>query len=203
MRKNTFFAGAALGVTAIFLAAPAANAADTGSLGFIPGEVKAGEFVTVIGGCDAPGFKSAKLSSTVLEPTEIYLKRNSEDGKMSIYDFADVKKDAKPGVYPVTFKCGTTLVKSNLTIVGDDRKPPVKPATPTTKAAKPAEPRPVAQVAVKPKGAADTGAGDVVNTAAAQPGSGPGAGAFALGGGALLVTAGAGAFAFRRLRKES
>jgi hypothetical protein len=94
-------------------------------------------------------------------------------------------------VYTVSFLCGRNPVSAKFTVLTEDKKPQPKPDT------KPTTPRPSAQVTVKPKGAAETGGGDVADA------SGPGTGTFVLGGTALVATVGAGAFAFRRLRKEN
>ncbi|MCE7008961.1 hypothetical protein LWC34_40040 [Kibdelosporangium philippinense] len=59
----------------------------------------------------------------------------------SVYEVAaTVKKDAKPGTYSITYKCYDSVLKASLKVVAPEGKPKQ-------------------QVAVKPKGAAETGGG--------------------------------------------
>ncbi|ONI85889.1 hypothetical protein ALI144C_12325 [Actinosynnema sp. ALI-1.44] len=202
MRKNTFFGSIALGIAGLALAAPMANAATAkGSLAFDADPLMPGDRVTLIARCDAPGFTGAKVDSTALAPSE--LTPGDQFGK-GFYALAQIKKDIKFGTYPVSFTCGSTRVTANLTISDKGRKPATELEKTTTKPA-PAKPAPVkkhepAQVAVKPKGAADTGEGDVapVNTAAPVQESGSNTGLYVLGGAGLLAAGGAGAFVLRR-----
>ncbi|MCE7005852.1 hypothetical protein LWC34_23920 [Kibdelosporangium philippinense] len=190
MHKKTFFGTVALGIAGLALAAPMANATTAkGSLGFDHNPAKAGDKISVIGTCDDPKFTTAKVDSTVLEPFEVSLKDDGKGGK-ALTGATTVKKDAKPGTYPVTYQCGTVRVASKLTIVTDEK---TKPTATATKPA-PVKPR-EAQVAVKPKGSANTGDG---SEAAAQQDSGSDAGMYVLGGAGLLAAGGAGAYFLRR-----
>ncbi|MFC0109982.1 hypothetical protein [Kibdelosporangium aridum] len=203
MRKKTFFGSVALGIAGLVLAAPLANASGTkGSLGFDKNPVKPGDFVGMIGDCNAPGFTTEKVQSPVLEPFEVYLKDDGVGG-MTLNGYGEVKKNAKPGTYPVSYQCGTVRVTANLTVIAGDKaptateKPKPKPATPKTGTPKPA-PVKEAQVEVKPKGAADTGEGGDVVVNAAPDAQESNVGAYALGGAGLLAAGGAGAFFLRR-----
>lgn len=147
MRKNIVFGVTALGIAGVFLAGPVADAAGIkGSLGVVGDTVRAGDIVQFIGACNAPGFTTAKVQSTVLAPAEVYLKDDGVGG-MGIAGFSKVKKGVKPGTYSVGYKCGSVLVTTKLTVLADGKK--------------------TSQVAVKPKGAPATGDGSV-----GLPGSG-------------------------------
>jgi hypothetical protein len=204
MRTTKFLSIAALGVAGVFLAAPGANATEAhGTIGFDVNPARPGQAVTILGGCDAPGFTTAKVDSQgALEPVEVYLKDDGS-GKKELWGTTAVATDAKPGTYSVSYRCGDVTVRAKFTVAGADKKP----ATTT----KPAPAKPAPQVAVAPKGAANTGGDGVAVVAdvsadqanAAPKSDGPGAGVYAIGGAGLLAAGGAGAFAFRRLRKQS
>jgi hypothetical protein len=203
MRTNMFFGAAALGVAGVLLAAPAANATETrGSIGFDNNPARPGETVTIIGGCNAPGFTTAKVDSQgALDPVEVYLKHVGTP-EVTLWGVTKVAKKAKPGDYTVSYMCGKVKVRTKFTVQGEIKPATPKPVADTPKPAT-SKPRPVGQVSVKPKGAADTGAGDIQNVASVQDTSGPATGALVLGGAAVVAIAGAGAFAFRRVRKEN
>nr|WP_052479109.1 hypothetical protein [Kibdelosporangium sp. MJ126-NF4]CEL22180.1 hypothetical protein [Kibdelosporangium sp. MJ126-NF4]CTQ92961.1 hypothetical protein [Kibdelosporangium sp. MJ126-NF4] len=199
MRIKTFLGSVALGIAGLALAAPMANASTAkGSLAFDADPVMPGDRVTLIAKCDAPGFSTAKVDSQVFGATEI---NPGELFGKGFYGIGKVKKDVKFGTYPVSFNCGSTRVTANLTISDKGRKP-VGDLEPSTTKPAPVKPAPTkakdaGQVKEKPKGAADTGEGDV-NTAAPVQEQGSNTGLFVLGGAGLLAAGGAGAFMLRR-----
>jgi hypothetical protein len=93
-----------------------------------------------------------------------------------------INSDAKPGMHDIAFTCGEGESNGSFTVVAGTA--PVVP---------------VAQVPVKPKGAADTGSLETASINAASD-QGPGIGVFALGGVALLGAAG-GLVAYRRRQR--
>jgi hypothetical protein len=107
----------------------------------------------VFGICNEPGFTSRKLESAVLDPTEVTANLDGEAPSLS--GNAQVKKDAKPGRYTVSFRCEGVAVSHTIVIVSDKKQPASKPT-------------PSGQVKVKPTGAANTGAGDNTVVPAAE-----------------------------------
>ncbi|MEV4319345.1 hypothetical protein [Actinocrispum sp. NPDC049592] len=202
MRKNTFPGAAALGIAGIFLAGGVANAGSTGVLSVTDANantsIRAGDTIHLQGECYDVKIGKLRIESDVFAPVD-FTAPEPQDGHRIFMVNVKSGKDAKPGTHKATLKCGTATVQRQFSIVSAGEgtvQPPAKATVtkPTTPAVKPA------QVAEKPKGAAETGGGDVVAQAA---GSGaPGAGVYALGGAALLATGGAGVVAFRRLRKQ-
>ncbi|ALG13667.1 hypothetical protein [Kibdelosporangium phytohabitans] len=182
MRKNTFFGSVALGIAGLALAAPLANATGDGVIRVEPGAADRGQQVTVSANCNWPGGASAKLDSKVLEPATL---NHKGDGILT--GVAKVKADAQPGSWPVSFKCGDVTVRGSF-VVKAVQASKHKPA--------PAAAKDSGQVAVKPKGAADTGEGDVAAAPAQESGSNTGL--YVLGGAGVLAAGGAGVFMLRR-----
>jgi hypothetical protein len=201
MRIRNVIGGTVLGIATLFMTAPGAFATESASIGFIPnGPVKPGQTVDIIGACTAPGFKSAKLHSTVLDSPDLFGKEDG-NGSKAIHAVATVRKDAKNGKHEVWYMCGKIKVTSHITVTGG--------VAPKPKTA----PKPSGQVVATPKGSADTGGGAIeaetvatpeVETVAApvQP-EGVNYGVLGLGGAGLLATAGVGVLAYRKLRRES
>ncbi|MFC0109983.1 hypothetical protein [Kibdelosporangium aridum] len=191
MRKNTIFGATALGITALFLTGGIANAGQNPKISLSKSKVVAGEEIKVSGSCHMDIWLKTPLHSDALEAGGV-VSRASQDVP-DVSGVAKVKKNVKPGTYTVSFKCGDLAAAAKLTVVSAETKTP----KPTTSTPKPA-PAKEAQVAVKPKGAADTGEGGVVEAAPVQNESGLGAGVYVLGGAGLLAAGGAGAFFLRR-----
>ncbi|RSM74584.1 hypothetical protein DMH04_39705 [Kibdelosporangium aridum] len=196
MRKKTFFGSVALGIAGLALAAPMASASTAkGAIYFDKGVVNQGDTVQVTATCDAPGVRYVQVKSDILEPATL---NRASAGTFS--GTAKVKANAVPGGYPAGFYCVDSWINTVLIVRDVQDKPSATPKPkPTT--SKPATPKPApaktkeAQVEVKPKGAADTGEGDVVAAPVQQDSD---TGLYVLGGAGLLAAGGAGAFFLRR-----
>ncbi|ALG13668.1 hypothetical protein [Kibdelosporangium phytohabitans] len=189
MRKNTLAGAVAFGIAGLFIVGGVANAeqgpGNDGRIAVGKASYKAGETVEMSGVCRMEGVaKWTVTSKAFVAPGEVRIAGQAHDGFTGT---AKVGKDVKPGTYTVSFTCVDRAISANLKVVGAEQKQ-AKPAETTKKAD--------GQVAVKPKGAADTGEGDVVAAPAREQGSNTGL--YALGGAGLLAAGGAGAFMLRR-----
>ncbi|MCK2238341.1 MULTISPECIES: hypothetical protein [unclassified Crossiella] len=197
-------AGSALGATGVLIAAPIALAA-VPSISMSATDVRPGSRVEITTECG--------LTSNFREPSAAVLenvKRVSYDGKTLIAKWsANVKKDAQPGPYEVSFACQdqTSNAKFAVSATGTEPTKPTEPSVrPTT--AKPvpsstsARPKPsttaptTSTSAKTPKGAPETGGGGTAD------GGGEG---LAIAGGAVALAAGAGfgVWALRRRRASA
>ncbi|SMC86229.1 hypothetical protein [Kibdelosporangium aridum] len=190
MRKNILFGALGLGIAGLFMAGPIANAGQPNTLTLDKSSYVAGEEVTFGGKCHMSPWVKDYVKSPVLAEGHIGIDGTREAPLLT--GKGKIKKDAKPGTYTVSYDCGPENVRAKLTIVSS-----AKPK-PTTSKSTPTKAKDDGQVAVKPKGAADTGEGGVAQAAPVQNESGLGAGVYALGGGGLLAAGGAGAFFLRR-----
>lgn len=129
-----------------------------------------GSKVTVSAMCGDPEFAGSKVTSTALTAPDL-VRAPGQDLDERFTSNGRINADVKPGKYDVTFTCA-----------GMESTAPAPPP---------------AQVPVKPKGAADTGALDTA-TVAPTSDEGPGIGVLALGGVALLGAGGLGVAAYRR-----
>ncbi|ONI85888.1 hypothetical protein ALI144C_12320 [Actinosynnema sp. ALI-1.44] len=189
MRKNTLAGAVAFGIAGLFIVGGVANA-DQGPGTDVVGKVsvdkksyKAGDVVDVSGECHKAGSRDYTVTSPafasavkVVDPQTDFFAGKTKVGK-----------DVKPGSYAVSFQCGGQAISTKVTVVATEKKQ-VKPVETTKKES--------GQVAVKPKGSANTGGGDVVAAPAQESGSNTGL--YVLGGAGLLAAGGAGAFMLRR-----
>jgi hypothetical protein len=161
MRRFVAVAVATLGLGGVLLSSQVASADQVkGSIGLKPDSGRPGDSITLFGECTAPGFSSTPLRSEgAFEPMNVTLVDHSPGNTgpaTDVWAFPVVAKDAKPGKYTVSYKCGPYNEHMTFTVLPAATEKPA-PTTTTTTTRKPA-PKP-AQVTVKPKGAADTGDG--------------------------------------------
>lgn len=118
MAARTVLVGMGIAAMALTVLTPHANAAEAeGHLGF-GGQSAVGTpggTVPIEGWCTADPFVDAKVSSPVLHMLEAKATGDGT-GKRIFAGRAQVRKDAKPGVYPVFFGCGGKKVETRLTI---------------------------------------------------------------------------------------
>lgn len=119
MNARLVFACAVSGLAMTFVGTTTATAdeANKGSISF--GEFNnagRGESVEIMGTCDDPNFTTAPVVSDILDMPDLY---GAEDGAGGyvLKSFGKVKDDAKYGVAPVYFMCGTTKVETTFTVV--------------------------------------------------------------------------------------
>ncbi|MBP2474671.1 cell division septation protein DedD [Crossiella equi] len=196
-------AGSALGATGVLIAAPIALAA-AAPISVSQADLKPGARVEITTECPLNG-NHREPSSEVLEG----VKRVSYDGNTHIAKWAAVvKKDAKVGLYVVSYACGADSGTANLSVSAatgttEPTKPTTTEARPTTSKPVPASstrPKPTTSTAtstskVTPKGAPETGGG----------GTADGGNGLAIAGGAAALAAGAGfgVWALRRRRASA
>jgi hypothetical protein len=126
MKARLVFACAAAGIAASLFSGPMAGAEEfSGSIRLNPDTVEPGYGLDISGTCNDPSFTTAPLTSQVLEPVSISGKDDGKGGR-ALSAHAKVKSDAAPGVWPVSFKCGTATVTGNLRVVAEPE--PVRPA---------------------------------------------------------------------------
>nr|WP_042195719.1 hypothetical protein [Kibdelosporangium sp. MJ126-NF4]CEL22181.1 hypothetical protein [Kibdelosporangium sp. MJ126-NF4]CTQ92962.1 hypothetical protein [Kibdelosporangium sp. MJ126-NF4] len=185
MRKNILLGAVGVGIAGLFIAGPVALAEQSqgndakiavDKAAYLPGEA-----VKLNGVCRMEGVGKWTVTSKAFESAaEIrVVGRNTDD----FAGTAKIGKHVRPGTYSISFACAGDKINTRLTIKG-------KPVTLQPTATK-------EQVAVKPKGAANTGEGDV-DTAAPVQEQGSNTGLFVLGGSGLLAAGGVGAFMLRR-----
>jgi hypothetical protein len=145
--------------------------------------IKPGQEVRVSASCQDPKFTSSKIVSAVLTAPDLVREKGQPvDGVL--FSMGKIDADAKPGTYPISFTCIDVNVAGEFTIMAESKPAPVNNA----------------QVPVKPKGAADTGA---LEQRAAAPASNDDSGALLIGTGVavLLAAGGAGVWAHRRRQR--
>jgi hypothetical protein len=136
-----------------------------------------GAKVTVIARCTDPEFTSSAVTSPALTTDDVIPgPGRAADPDDALMATGWINSDARPGTYPISFTCRGVEVTGRFTVVAGTA--------------------PVAQVPVKPKGAADTGSLETASVDATSD-DGPGIGVLALGGVVLLGAAG-GLVAYRR-----
>ncbi len=79
--------------------------------------VEPGYKIIFSGTCTDPNYTPAPLVSPVLEPAVMTIGAVHPGGLHNVGTTATVKADASPGVWPVSFKCGTKAVSTSLTVV--------------------------------------------------------------------------------------
>ncbi|WP_370942045.1 hypothetical protein AB5J62_23350 [Amycolatopsis sp. cg5] len=144
MKARIAAAGALLAVgTAGLVMAPSASAGYNAIM--LPGgtqTVKPGSNLVVNTKCQLSDLKLGKLTSPVIATVQGPSETSYGEGPHYWSYEVAIKKDAKPGSYPITLDCYGKKMSGTLKVPGTVTK---KPASP--------------QVAVKPKGAPQTGGG--------------------------------------------
>lgn len=194
--KVQLMAGGLLAAGAVaLLAAPAAQAGEfppgLDSVR-VPGTAQAtpGQHFYFFGTCQtSTSDKVGPLTSPALASVETGALPGLKTENFSLPDLGwvrMVKTSIKPGTYPISFTCNGKKVSGKIVVATKTAtKVPVKPVpVPAANAVQP-------QVAIKPKGAPQTGDGSYT-----EPSSD--AGVFALTGGVAVLAGGAGIFAVRR-----
>lgn len=147
--------------------------------------IRPGQEVLVVASCASRDFVNGKVDSPVLVSEDLVREDGGPDGR-PLFAKAKVNNDARPGTYPISFTCAEKKVGGEFTVTADSTPAPVKKK---------------AQVPVKPKGAADTGA--LEQRAAAPASNNDDSSALVIGAGAaaLLAAGGVGAWAYRRRQR--
>lgn len=138
------------------------------AIGIDDDEIKAGQEVRVAANCQDPEFVNSTIESPVLTAPDI-ARKNGADVTAPMFSAGRIAADARPGTYPISFTCVDRKVSGEFTVSGAAPKK--------------------AQVPVKPKGAADTGALEESPDHAVVTGA---------GAAALLVAGGTGVWLHRR-----
>lgn len=89
----------------------------------MPNVAKPGDAVTIMGGCNDPAFTTAPVMSSVLDAPDLWGKDDGSGG-WTLFSHATVKKDAKPGNWPVSYMCGTVKVTGHLRVEAADAPKP-------------------------------------------------------------------------------
>ncbi|ONI90589.1 hypothetical protein ALI144C_02600 [Actinosynnema sp. ALI-1.44] len=147
MLRPVLFGAISVGVVGLFMAGPVAHADSGDAKLYFSKHAVPGGAVELSGICHAD---KAMAYSNELEPHAITLVRRNNMGDISAN--AKVGKNVKPGIYQVRFDCGDTKQHVQIEIEPVQQQP----SKPTTGKPAPAKPE-AGQVAVKPKGAANTG----------------------------------------------
>lgn len=138
--------------------------------------IVAGQEVRVAASCQTEEFVGSKISSPVLTAPDFVREKGAPVDNV-LMSMGRIHADAKPGTYPISFMCVDREVAGEFTVVAD----------------KLPEPKPQAQVQVKPKGAPETGSLEQAAPAGnSDVGVVVGAGATA-----LLLAGGVGVTAYR------
>jgi len=188
MNVRPVFACAAAGIALLTFGATNAAADDlsTETLEVSPGEVRPGDTVTLSGTCGYADFTvPAPTESGALVPTTLTGEKDTA-GVWHITGTTTVKENVKPGKWSVLFECAPGDVGvGEFTVVAETPAPQPAPQ-PTSPTQQPTE----EQVAVKPQGAAETGALEeepADNTAL-----------LGVGAAALLAAGGVGVWTYRK-----
>ncbi|MFD9894563.1 hypothetical protein ACFWY9_34900 [Amycolatopsis sp. NPDC059027] len=147
-------AGGVLGSAVLFAAAPA-GAAEEDSLIVEPNPVRAGEILTVTAGYPICGATEQAHSDGFAEPIQL----SKQAGIEGVWS-GKGKATSRPGTYKASYLCkynGKTLTATFTVVPGPTSPAPPKP--PSASTAKPVPAKPGGQVAVKPRGAPQTGGG--------------------------------------------
>jgi hypothetical protein len=124
MKARLVLACAAAGVamSAFGTAQAGADNGFSGTIGFSPDVVSPGGVVDLLATCDDRALESAPVLSSILDAPDLR-RYDHETGERPLTSHAKVKKDAKPGSWPVSFTCGTTTVTGHLRVVGPKPAP--------------------------------------------------------------------------------
>ena len=122
MKARFILACSAAGIAVSAFFGPTAAADDfSASIGFVQDLVEPGYGVDITGTCDDPKFTTSPVISQVLEPVEITGHDDGHGGRV-LSARTTVKPDATPGVWPVSFTCGTKSVTGSLRVVAEEEQ---------------------------------------------------------------------------------
>lgn len=193
MNVRPVFACAAAGIALLTFGATNAAADDLSveTLEISPGEVRVGDTVTLSGTCDYADLTvPAPTESGALVPTTLTGEKDTA-GVWHITGTTTVKENVKPGNWSVLFECAPgDVAVAQFTVVADTPAPQPAPQPTSRPTPQPTEEPATEQVAVKPKGAADTGALEEEST--------DNTALLGVGAAALLAVGGAGVWAYRK-----
>jgi hypothetical protein len=125
MKARFALACAAAGIAASTFAGTASAGDFSEEIRFRSEVVEPGHDLDITGTCSDPNFTAPTLSSSILDVVDISIVDGNEGRLM--HARTKVKPDAAPGVWPVSFKCGTKTVTGNLRVVAAEL-PPLRPA---------------------------------------------------------------------------